>query len=59
MGLFFFQGMNEIIGPLYYVFSSDPNTEWQGLLIILNYYNLCQAPYHTGPGCSKDDPGFA
>lgn len=51
--------MNEIIGPLYYVFSSDPNTEWQGLLIILIYYNLCQAPYHTGPGCSKDDPGFA
>ena len=27
---FFFQGMNEIIGPLYYVFCSDPNPEWQG-----------------------------
>ncbi|KAJ7334365.1 hypothetical protein OS493_014676 [Desmophyllum pertusum] len=28
-GLGYVQGMNEIIGPLYYVFSSDPNTEWQ------------------------------
>lgn len=27
--------MNEIIGPLYYVFCSDPNPEWQGLLIIV------------------------
>lgn len=35
-----FQGMNEIIGPLYYVFCSDPSPEWQGLLIILNYM-LC------------------
>ncbi|XP_068695317.1 TBC1 domain family member 13-like isoform X1 [Montipora foliosa] len=28
-GLGYVQGMNEIIGPLYYVFSSDPNAEWQ------------------------------
>ena len=24
------QGMNEIIGPIYYVFASDSNTEWRG-----------------------------
>ncbi|XP_015775097.1 PREDICTED: TBC1 domain family member 13-like isoform X1 [Acropora digitifera] len=28
-GLGYVQGMNEIIGPLYYVFCSDPKTEWQ------------------------------
>ena len=22
--------MNEIIGPIYYVFASDPNNEWKG-----------------------------
>lgn len=24
------QGMNEIIGPLYYIFASDPDLQWQG-----------------------------
>ena len=24
------QGMNEIIGPIYYVFASDPRPEWRG-----------------------------
>jgi TBC1 domain family member 13 len=24
------QGMNEIIGPIYYTFATDPNTEWRG-----------------------------
>lgn len=23
------QGMNEIVGPIYYVFASDPNVEWR------------------------------
>lgn len=23
------QGMNEIIGPIYYCFASDPNVEWK------------------------------
>ena len=26
------QGMNEIIGPIYYVFASDPRPEWKGIL---------------------------
>jgi len=26
-----FQGMNEIIGPIYYVLASDANVEWQSL----------------------------
>lgn len=30
--------MNEIIGPLYYVFCSDPDIEWQGVLIIIILY---------------------
>ena len=34
---FFFQGMNEIIGPLYYVFCSDPNSEWQGKYFELSW----------------------
>ena len=34
---FFFQGMNEIIGPLYYVFCSDPNPEWQGKYFELSW----------------------
>jgi TBC1 domain family member 13 len=25
------QGMNEIIGPIYYTFATDPNTEWRGI----------------------------
>ena len=24
------QGMNELIGPIYYVFASDPREEWRG-----------------------------
>jgi hypothetical protein len=24
------QGMNEIIGPIYYTFATDPNLEWRG-----------------------------
>lgn len=24
------QGMNEIIGPIYYTFATDPNTKWRG-----------------------------
>lgn len=26
------QGMNEIIGPIYYTFATDPNVEWRGKL---------------------------
>ncbi|KAI6653310.1 TBC1 domain family member 13-like [Oopsacas minuta] len=28
-GLGYVQGMNEIIGPIYYVFGNDPNLEWR------------------------------
>lgn len=24
------QGMNEIVGPIYHVFASDPHPEWKG-----------------------------
>ena len=29
-GQSYVQGMNEIIGPIYYVFASDPREEWRG-----------------------------
>lgn len=29
-GQSYVQGMNEIIGPIYYVFASDSNVEWRG-----------------------------
>jgi hypothetical protein len=29
-GQSYVQGMNEIIGPIYYTFANDPNLEWRG-----------------------------
>lgn len=29
-GIAYVQGMNEIVGPLYYTFATDPNNEWKG-----------------------------
>ena len=52
-GQSYVQGMNEIIGPIYYVFASDPNNEWKGnvLLIYIRYFpnncSYCQGvPLH-------------
>lgn len=28
------QGMNEIIGPIYYTFASDPDVEFRGILFV-------------------------
>uniref|UniRef100_A0A8B9KIQ5 TBC1 domain family member 13 n=1 Tax=Astyanax mexicanus TaxID=7994 RepID=A0A8B9KIQ5_ASTMX len=28
-GIAYVQGMNEIVGPIYYTFAADPNTEWK------------------------------
>ena len=28
------QGMNEIVGPIYYVFATDSRKEWRGKLLI-------------------------
>ena len=33
--------MNEVIGPIYYVFASDPNKEWQGVHCILIFATFC------------------
>ena len=32
-GQSYVQGMNEIVGPIYYTFATDPNSEWRGLCI--------------------------
>lgn len=29
-GIAYVQGMNEIVGPIYYTFATDPNTQWKG-----------------------------
>lgn len=42
-GVNYVQGMNEVIGPIYYVFASDSRPDWKGLFhfytnfIIINY----------------------
>lgn len=33
-GIAYVQGMNEIVGPLYYTFATDPNSEWKGRLAV-------------------------
>jgi hypothetical protein len=33
-GQSYVQGMNEIIGPIYYTFATDPNVEWKGKINI-------------------------
>lgn len=33
-GQSYVQGMNEIIGPIYYLFATDPDSDWRGLLLI-------------------------
>jgi hypothetical protein len=30
-GQSYVQGMNEIIGPIYYLFATDPSSEWRGM----------------------------
>lgn len=29
-GIAYVQGMNEIVGPIYYTFATDPNSQWKG-----------------------------
>ena len=31
-GIAYVQGMNEIVGPIYYTFATDPNDQWKGEL---------------------------
>lgn len=32
------QGMNEIIGPIYYIMASDPNAEQRGIFNYIPFY---------------------
>ena len=36
MTCIYFQGMNEIVGPIYYVFATDSRKEWRGKINILH-----------------------
>lgn len=29
-GIAYVQGMNEIVGPIYFTFATDPNSQWKG-----------------------------
>ena len=31
------QGMNEIVGPIYYIFASDPNIAFRGKCVQINF----------------------
>lgn len=33
-GQSYVQGMNEIIGPIYYAFACDPRPEWRGIVML-------------------------
>uniref|UniRef100_A0A3Q2XDJ9 TBC1 domain family member 13 n=1 Tax=Hippocampus comes TaxID=109280 RepID=A0A3Q2XDJ9_HIPCM len=40
-GIAYVQGMNEIVGPIYYTFATDPNSQWKGRsksTIVLTFY---------------------
>ncbi|CAF1341225.1 unnamed protein product, partial [Didymodactylos carnosus] len=37
VGQGYVQGMNEIIGPLYYTFATDPHVEWRGIAFTFNF----------------------
>jgi hypothetical protein len=37
-GQSYVQGMNEIIGPIYYIFASDPNNDWRGKEVALFFF---------------------
>lgn len=35
-GQSYVQGMNEIIGPIYYLFATDPDPDWRGIFFHRN-----------------------
>lgn len=35
-GIAYVQGMNEIVGPIYYTFATDPNSQWKGNAIFFS-----------------------
>ena len=45
-GQSYVQGMNEIIGPIYYLFATDPDGEWRGnslikSVILMHLFFIC------------------
>lgn len=50
-GIAYVQGMNEIVGPLYYTFATDPNSEWRGKQVGSGRSrSLLLPPGESGPG---------
>ena len=42
MPCIYFQGMNEIVGPIYYVFATDSRKEWRGKINVLHLNKFSQ-----------------
>lgn len=38
-GIAYVQGMNEIVGPIYYTFATDPNSQWKGQCRAAAYFS--------------------
>lgn len=56
------QGMNEIIGPLYYVFACDPESEWRGLFYFTERIHVSYGGFNRlraeGKGNLLEDDGM-
>lgn len=48
-GLGYVQGMNEIIGPIYYVLASDPNVENRSKCLVFFAYKINDSYYYWAP----------
>lgn len=48
-GIAYVQGMNEIVGPLYYTFATDPDSEWKGKRALGCPHFLLLTPDKNGP----------
>ena len=49
-GIAYVQGMNEIVGPLYYTFATDPSSEWKGKAVPSAAQPLSPPPRKTDQG---------
>ena len=38
------QGMNEVLGPIYYVFAQHPDPQWKGVCVLALFPGFAQEP---------------
>ncbi len=56
-GIGYVQGMNEVIGPLYYVFSQHPQSKWKGAVSVTLSNTLCMS-FLTAPTAHAEADTF-